>query len=115
MVYINSGDSNFKYLVEPHDNFLILSTKSHISGSSGDPDSVPALASYFNGYSFPFTYSSEQTFSFSNIADSFTSNFEDRSDFPVIFICGFILIFTLIFIINQLSKLVKKGGVFGFM
>lgn len=112
-MYLESDYSNYNHLVELHDNFAVLSTSSHINGSSGDPDEVNALANYFDPhYVVPFTYRSEETFSFDQITTS--DNIEDRGDFPKIFICGFIIIFILIFIINNLSKLFKKGGIFGF-
>lgn len=112
-MYLENKYSNYNYLIELHDNYAILSTSSHISGSSGDSDSVNAIANYFDPhYVVPFTYHSEESFSFNYITTS--DNIEDRGDFPKIFICGFILIFVLIFIINNLSKLFKKGGIFGF-
>lgn len=114
-MYINENYSNYKYLVECHDNFVVLSTSSSISGTSGDTDSVPAIANYFNGYVLPFTFYSNNTFRFTNIQDSLSHNLEDRSDFPLIYICGFFTIFVLVFIINQFTKFVKKGGVFGFL
>lgn len=111
VMYINENYNNYKYLVEPHDNYVILSNKSHISGSSGDADLIPVVYNYYYpSVSLPGTYSSEQSFSFTSL--DLSNNIEDRADFPLIFICGFIIIYTLIFLINQLTKLVRKGGVF---
>lgn len=104
---------SYNHLVEAHDNYIILSSANRINGSSGDPDSVPAIYSYLNPHvEIPFTYSSEESFSFPLV--SLSSDLQDSSMFPSIFICSFILIFVFVFIINQLTKLVKKGGIFGF-
>lgn len=112
-MYIDENYNNYKYLVEAHDNYVILSSSSAITGESGDTDSVNAIIQYFNpALTIPLTYYSDKTFSFTNIENQLSNNIEDRADFPIIFICGFILIFLFIFIINNLSKLFKKGGVF---
>lgn len=110
-MYIDENYNSYHYLVEAHDNYLILSNKSHISGSSGDIDSIPIVYNYFSpAVTFSSTYSSEETRSFTSL--DLSNNIEDRADFPIIFLCGFTLIFTFIFIINQITKLVRKGGVF---
>lgn len=89
---------------------LMLST-----AKAGDTDDVPAIIQYINPpLTIPLTYYSDKTFTFTNIEDYLSNNIEDRADFPFIFTCGFILIFLFIFIINNLSKLFKKGGIFAF-
>lgn len=111
-MYIDSNYNNYDHLIEAHDNYLILSSSSRINGSSGDPDTINCVYNYFiPSITIPGRYSSEESFSFTTL--DLTNNIADRADFPLIFICGFILIFILIFIINQLTKLVKKGGIFG--
>ena len=111
-MYIDENYNNYKYLVEAHDNYIILSSSSAIHGESGDTDNVNAIIQYINPpYTIPLTYYSEKTFSFTDIESNLSNNIEDRADFPNIFICGFIIIFLLIFIINTLTRLFKKGGI----
>lgn len=112
-MYIDNDYLSYSYLVEAHDNYVILSNVSSIQGESGDFDSVHAVYNYFSPpVTIPFTYYSYDTFNFPSI--EVDNNFSSRADFPFIFLCSFTLIFVLIFIINQLSKLVKKGRYFWF-
>jgi len=46
MFYLDSNYSNYTNLVEVNDNYLVLSTSSRISGSSGDLDYVPVVYQY---------------------------------------------------------------------
>ena len=113
-MYINENYNNYKYLVYASDNYICLSNSSRVEGSSGDPDSINVIYNYFNnGFILEDSLDFEYSKHFNNIEDSFSNNITDLGLFPQIFICGFILIFVLIFIINNLTKLVKKGGVFG--
>ena len=112
MIYIDSNYSDYKYLVDYGSSYIVVSNRSHISGSSGDPASIPVYVQYFNPsiYGFETTYTSEQYINFSNISNDFSHSIYDRGDFPVIFICGFLILFTFAFILNNLTRLVKKGG-----
>lgn len=115
-MFVNSQFQNYKYLVEPHDNFVILSTSKGIYGESGDLDSVPVYIQYFkpSHYGFESTYHSYDTFTFTDVSDSFSDDFLDRADSPFYFIVSFILCLFIVFIFNNLTKLFKKGGIFGF-
>ena len=81
----------------------------------GDIDSVPCIVQYFNPSinTIETSYSSYDTYTFSDVSSSISSSVFDRGDFPLIFICNFIIILIFAFILNQLTKLVYKGGVFG--
>lgn len=46
------------------------------------------------------------------ILDDRSSNLEDRPDYPVILWSQFLLLFVFVWVLNQTSKLYKKGGVF---
>lgn len=115
MFYVDDNYSNFIYLIEASDNYLILSDCSHISGASGDSDSVSAIIQYFTPsfVTIPIIYTSEDSFKFINVSDFISTSVYDRADFPLIFTCGFIILFIFAFVLNQLSKLVYKGGLFG--
>lgn len=111
--YTSSEYLSYNHLVEAHDNYVILSSANKIDGASGDPASVNAIYLYLNPHvEIPFKYTSEESFNFPSVSTS--SDIKDSPIFPSIFICSFILIYLFIFLINQLTKLVKKGGVFGY-
>lgn len=115
MFYMNSDYSDYKYLVEAHDDFLILSSRSHISGSSGDIDYIPIIYQYLSPSSLtiPSRYYSYDTLTFVDVSSQFSDSIYDRKDFPLIFICGFIILLIFLFVLNNLTKLVHKGGIFG--
>lgn len=83
--------------------------------SLGDIDSVPCYIQYFepSSYGFESTYYSYDSFTFTDISDTFTSDMLDRADFPILFICSFCIAVITVFIINQITKLFCKGGIFG--
>lgn len=115
MFYLPEEYSNYKYLVSASDNYVCLSTSHRVQGSWDDPDTISVIYQYFTPsiITIPsnLTFSSTQTFT--NVQDEFSSSIFDRADFPQIFICNFLILFLFAFILNQLTKLVKKGGVFG--
>ena len=114
-MYINSDYSNYKYLVDYGSNYVVLSTSHGIYGSSGDIDSVPVVVQYFqpSPLTLVTTYYSYDTMTFNDISDQFSSDFWDRADSPSLFICQFFVCVIIVFVFNQLSKIVKKGGVLG--
>lgn len=114
-MYINSDYENYKYLVDYSDNYIVLSTSSKIYGSSGDIDTIPVVVQYLtpSPLTIETTYSSYETSSFSDVSDTFSQDFFDRADSLSLFGCHFIFIVFIVFIFNQLTKLFKKGGIFG--
>lgn len=115
MFYLPSEYSDYKYLVSLSDNYVILSTSKAIYGESGDSDTVPCIYQYFTPsiYTIESSFTSEESFSFSDISSDVSSSIFNRADFPIIFICNFIICLIFVWVINQLSKLVYKGGIFG--
>ena len=115
MFYLPSEYNNYKYLADYGSNYVVLSTSSRILGESGDIDTIPCVIQYFTPSitTIETTYSSYDTRSFTDVSDSFSDSIFDRADFPQIFMCNFIIIFIFAFILNQLTKLVTRGGVFG--
>lgn len=115
MIYIDSDNTNYKYLVSASDNYVVLSRSSSIDGTWDNPDTINVLYQYFTPsvYSIKTTYTSTSSRSFSDVSSQFATSIYDRSDFPILFVCNFLTLFLFGFILNQLTKLVKKGGVFG--
>lgn len=115
MIYIDEDLQNYKYLVSASDNFLILSKQSHSNGDWNSPDELDVIYHYINPSitSFKTTYTTYSSTFYNDISSQFSSSIFDRADFPLIFICNFIIILIFAFILNQLTKLVYKGGIFG--
>lgn len=115
MFYLPEEYSSYKYLVSASDNYVCLSNSHRVQGSWEDPDSIDVVYQYFTPSitTIPsrLTFSSSQTFT--NVSSEISTDIFDRADFPQIFICNFIIILIFAFIVNQLTKFVKKGGVFG--
>jgi len=63
------------------------------------------------GFVFLGRYYSYDSFTFTDVSSSVSDSIYDRADFPIIFLCGFIILLIFAFVINQLSRLVKKGGI----
>lgn len=83
---------------------------------AGDTDTIPAILQYLDPpYTIPITYAGEYSSRFNDISDSLSSEVYERADFPLIFVCSFIILLIFTFICNQLSKLAYKGGIFGYL
>lgn len=65
------------------------------------------MYSYIDNYDVEFTMDT-----YSPDSDDFSVNDFDRGDMPLIFICQFICCIFFVWMLNQLSKLFKKDGVF---
>lgn len=107
--------SSYKYLYEIGDNYIALTNSSHAVGSYMQPDEISVYYQYFVP-SFQVLKTSRDVYSevyYDNVSSQFSDNFFDRADAPVIFICQFIVCVWFVWLLNQLSKLVHKGGIFG--
>ena len=91
-MYLPSSYNNYKYLVEAHDNYVVLSPNHHIYGDSGDPATINCVYQYFypSIYTIEGTYTSEDTLTFPDISSSFSDSIFDRGDFLDLFVCNFI-------------------------
>lgn len=112
MIFVNEGYENYKYMVEAYDNYIILSNDSYVNGSWEDPDTIDVIYQYIK----PSTLTIESEMSFTSTRDftkvDLSTNYWDRGDTCEILTATFIIIFFLLFIINGLTRFVKKGGVF---
>ena len=68
---------------------------------------------YINNGLYTYVESVDENFSLSTSSLSDISNdYWDRYDLPQILFCQFLFVFLFVWVLNQLSKFVKKGGVF---
>lgn len=107
--------ASYKYLYDVGDNYIALTNTSHSVGSYMDPDEISIIYQFFQP-SFQTLETSVEVYNeryYDNVSSQFSDNFFDRSDAPQIFICQFLICVWFVWLLNQLSKLVHKGGVFG--
>ena len=130
--------SNFNKVYELSDNYIVLGTSTSLSSGQN----YEVYIQYFipsiyvvhltdykiklenaNSYSLDYNYSqlggvysADGLFTQSayQIDRSLYSDSEfDRGDFTLIFICQFLICVWFVWLLNQLTKLVHKGGIFG--
>lgn len=112
MIYVPEDYGNYKYLVDHSDNYVVLSNSRSVSGTYNEPDSADVIIQYFK----PSTYTITSSINFYNSREFETvdvsSDFYDRADCPSIMNTIYLSIFFILFILNGLTKFVKKGGIF---
>lgn len=111
-MFINENYKNYKYVVGISDNYLILSKVDHVTADWNNQKTIDVIYQYLNP-SF-LTIEATRTFSsntyFSDIETS--QSFYARADAPALILCQFLVIFFTIFVLNGLTRFVRKGGVF---
>lgn len=111
-MYVNEGYENYKYLVEASDNYIILSNVSYADGSWDAPDTVDVIYQYIKPSILTIESKIRYTTTKEFVKIEQTDNYWNRGDACEITIAGFIMLFFIMFIINGLTRLVRKGGVF---
>lgn len=111
-MFINQNYKNYKYVVGISDNYLILARQSSVNASYNNPVTIDVVYQYLNP-SF-LTVEATRTFTtFTNFSQIESSqSFFARADSMDIIKSQFLIIFFVIFIINGLTRFVKKGGIF---
>ena len=111
-MYVDSNHLDYHYLVEFSDNYVVLTNRRTVNGSFDNPIDYPILVQYLNPSISCFestrTTRSSVTFSSVDVSD----NFYDRADCPTILTSTLGIIFFLVFILNGITRIVKKGGIF---
>lgn len=109
---LNCGTSYSAYyqFISPSVSVLFTDNYKISSGTSYSLD-----ANYVNNGVYQYLDSYDVVFSRDTLAvssDEISSNDFDRGDMPSIFICQFICCIFFVWMLNQLSKLIKKDGGF---
>lgn len=111
-MFVSNDYKNYKYVVETSDNYLVLTNQSSINASWESPRTINVVYQYlepsFLTIESTRTYSSSRSFDQVETSQSFYS----RADFPEILVCQFLIIFFCLFVINGITRFVKKGGIF---
>lgn len=111
-MFVNSDYLDFDNIVEISDNYVCLSKRSSVTADWQNPTTIDVIYQY--SYPSILTIESERTF---NSSQNFypadvTDDFFERSDAPIIIVCELIVIFFILFVLNALTRFVRKGGVF---
>lgn len=105
--FVNEEYRNYNKLVGVGDNYIILTNK-----TSAENEQISIIYQYIK----PSTMVIEGTRNVYGYTEykriETTDNFWARGDAPEIVIAGIVTMFLLLFIINGVTKLVKKGGIF---
>ena len=111
-MFVPEGYENYKYLVDYSDNYIVLTDVHSANGSFDNPVEYDTIIQYFK----PSTYTIESS-SISRSSRQFEevavdSDFYSRADSPTLILDIYISIFFVIFLINGLTRFVRKGGIF---
>lgn len=139
MIYRDSHiPQEYNHIAEINDSYVVYVRESTLQNGSTynayyqfwEPSFVYLFTNNYKiktgtNYGLTYNYTSNGMSSYLNSAtvnyslttlpvdsDLITNNDFDRADMPKIFICQFLCVLIFVFILNQLSKLVKKGGAF---
>ena len=111
-MFVNENYDNYKYLVDVSDNYVILTNQSSVYGEWQHPETYDVIYQYFNPSTLVIeetrTTTSSQNFDRIDV----TSDFWSRPDSHQIFSTGMIITFFAIFILNLLTRLIRKGRCF---
>lgn len=113
MIYLNDNYKNYKYLVEVSDNYICLSDTKNVTADWQNPETIDVLYQFFKPSTYAIettkTYTSDR--SFETIKTS--QDFWDRADSPALFSVSILVIAFTLFIINILTRIVRRGGIIG--
>lgn len=109
MLYVKKGYEDYKYLVTISDNYVCLTNRSRATN-----ETIPVIYQYINA---PLTviesqrqFSIYQDVTFPQIETS--QKFFDSPMYPFYAISIIICVMFIVYIINPITKIVKKGGIF---
>lgn len=111
-MFVNSDYLNYDNIVEVGENYICLSKVNSVSADWQNPKTIDIIYQYISPSIL--TIESSRTFSSSQIFENVevSDNFFDRADSPQIIMCELAVIFFILFILNALTRFVRKGGVF---
>lgn len=111
-MFVNENYKNYKYVVGISDNYLILANRSSVTASWDNPKTIDVVYQYLNP-SFLTVEATRQFTTTTYFSEVDTSqSFFARADSLDLIKVQMIVIFFVIFVLNGLTRFVKKGGVF---
>lgn len=111
-MFVNEGYERYTYLVEASDNYVVLARQSSVSADWQNPETINVIHQYIK----PSTLTLEGTRTFTS-SQSFTDidcsdDYWERGDVSEILCCSFMMLFFLLFLLNGLTRIARKGGIF---
>lgn len=111
-MFVNENYKSYKYVVGISDNYLILANRSSVTASWDNPKTIDVVYQYLNP-SFLTVEATRQFTTTTYFSEVDTSqSFFARADSLDLIKAQMIIIFFVIFVLNGLTRFVKKGGVF---
>lgn len=111
-MFVNTNYLDYEYIVEASDNYICLAKRSSVSANWQNPTTIDVIYQYISPSIMTVeaerTFTNSQEFSLVEVSD----NFFKRADCPQLIICELAVIFFILFILNALTRFVRKGGVF---
>lgn len=112
MIYTQSQYKNYKYLVEVSDNYVVLTDSHYANGDWQNPDTIDIIYQFINE---PLTVIEAErdittTRTFQQV--DISHNFFDSPKYPQYSTNIIIVVMFILYIINPITKMVKKGGIF---
>lgn len=112
-IFVNEDYDNYKYLVEANDNYFVLTNTSSVNGDWQNPDEIDIIYQYIS----PSVLTVEGTQTYTTVKSfdkvDISSDFWERADSPAIFSVSILVMFCTLWILNILTRIVKRGGIFG--
>lgn len=112
MIFVNEDYTNYKYLVEVSDNYIVLTNSSNVNGEWQNPDTINVIYQFIKPSTLTIegtrTYTSTQSFNRVEVSDDYWT----RGDVPEILSISLMVTFLFVFILNGLTRILKKGGIF---
>lgn len=111
-MFINENYKNYKYVVGNSDNYLVLAKQSSVNADWNNPKTIDVVYQYLNPsfISFEATRTFTTNTYFSEIETS--QSFFARADCNQIISSQSLVIFLVIFVLNGITRFIKKGGIF---
>ena len=110
-MYVPEEYSNFKYVVNYGNNYIVLTNRSQVSASFQNPVDIPIIVQYFVPstctYRTTQSFTNDRTFSQIEVG----SSFYDRADCPQLISATFCILLVVAYCFNGFTRLFKKGGV----
>lgn len=110
-MFLNEDYTNYKYLVEVNDNYVVLSNSSYANGDWQNPDTIDVIYQYLEPSFLVIedTKTYNTSVSFNEIETS--QSFYARADCLELIRTQFYILFFILFLFNALTRFVRKGGV----
>lgn len=111
-MFVNSDYLDYKYIVEISDNYIILTNQRRTTGTWQEPEEIDVIYQYIKPSILTIEDTITTTSSRTLTEIEVTDEYWNRADACEIGNTTIIIFFTILFFINMITRLFKKGGMF---